>query len=140
LGNPRPTPYSREILNFGGTEQNTKTRSRAQPPLNTIFNFYCFLVDTGDNGFLDVDHYGEKRSRRLNYGLVEDARQYEDFPNFGQPALIFNGLNDNVVPPQLSREFAASHPNARLHLLDSDHELLNVLDDIWQATGPFLLG
>jgi hypothetical protein len=92
------------------------------------------------DGFLDVYHYGEKRSRRLSYGLVEDARQYEDFPNFGQPALIFHGLNDNVVPPQLSREFAASHPNARLHLLASDHELLNVLDDIWQAAGPFLLG
>ena len=31
-------------------------------------------------------------------------------------------------------------PNAKLRLLDSDHELLNVLDVIWQETGPFLLG
>jgi pimeloyl-ACP methyl ester carboxylesterase len=92
------------------------------------------------DGFLDVYHYGEKRNRRLSYGLVEDARQYEDFPDFQQPALIFHGLEDNVVPPRLSREFAASHPKARLHLLASDHELLNVLDDIWQAAGPFLLG
>lgn len=91
-------------------------------------------------GFLDVYHYGEKRNRRLSYGLVQDARKYEDFPEFQQPALIFHGLKDNVVPPRLSREFAASHSNARLHLLDSDHELLNVLDHIWQAAGPFLLG
>jgi len=92
------------------------------------------------DGFLEVYHYGEKRNRRLSYGLVEDALQYEDFPNFRQPGLIFHGLHDNVVPSRLSREFAASHPNVQLHLLDSDHELLNVLDDIWQAAGPFLLG
>ena len=91
-------------------------------------------------GFLDVYHYGEKRNRRLSYDLVEDAGQYEDFPDFRQPALIFHGLEDTVVPPRLSREFAASHPNARLYLFDSDHELLNVLDAIWRAAGPFLLG
>ena len=253
MGNPRPTPISCEILNFGGTEQNTKRNRRAQPPLNIILNIYCFLLDTEDNevspvrylyfhgfasspsskkagsfreripslevpdldagdfehltitgqlkvienlaagesvsligssmggylaalytarhpevaklvlmapafgfvkrwsesvdtetwrkdGFLDIYHFGEKRNRRLSYALVEDAHQYEDFPDFQQPALIFHGLEDNVVPPGLSREFATSHPNARLHLLASDHQLLNVLDDIWQAAGPFLLG
>lgn len=92
------------------------------------------------SGFLEVYHYGEKRNRRLSYGLVEDARQYEDFPDFRQPGLIFHGIHDSTVPAQLSREFAASHPNVRLHLLDSDHELLNVLDAIWQAAGLFLLG
>ena len=91
-------------------------------------------------GFLDVYHYGEKRNRHLSYDLVEDAGQYEDFPDVHQSTLIFHGLEDNVVPPRLSREFAASHPNARLHLFDSDHELLNALDAIWRAAGPFLLG
>lgn len=100
-------------------------------------------VDTNawrNKGFLDVYHYGEKRNRRLSYDLVEDADQYEDFPDFRQPALIFHGLEDTVVPARLSREFAASHSNARLHLFDSNHELLNVLDAIWQAARPFLLG
>lgn len=91
-------------------------------------------------GSLDVYHYGEKRNRRLSYGLIEDALQYEEFPDFKQPGLIFHGVHDNTVSPRLSREFAASHPNVRLHLLDSDHELLNVLEAIWQSTGPFLLG
>jgi pimeloyl-ACP methyl ester carboxylesterase len=91
-------------------------------------------------GFLDVYHYGEKRNRRLSYGLIEDALQYEEFPNFQQPGLIFHGLEDNVVPAELSREFAAAHPNVRLHVLDSDHELLNVLEAIWQAAAPFLVG
>lgn len=90
-------------------------------------------------GFLDVYHYGEKRKRRLGYHLIEDALGYDDFPDFRQPALIFHGIHDTVVPPGLSSQFAATHPNARLRLLDSDHELLNVLDSIWQEAGSFLL-
>jgi pimeloyl-ACP methyl ester carboxylesterase len=92
------------------------------------------------NGFLDIYHYGEKRNRRLSYGLIEDALQHEEFPDFRQPGLIFHGLHDTTVPSGLSCEFAADHPNVRLYLLDSDHELLNVLDAIWQAAAPFLLG
>lgn len=92
------------------------------------------------NGYLDVYHYGEKQNRRLSYGLVEDAIQYEDFPDFRQPALIFHGIHDTVVPARLSSAFVASHANAKLHLLDSDHELLNVLDLIWQEAEPFLVG
>lgn len=90
-------------------------------------------------GFLDVYHYGEKRKRRLGYHLIEDALGYEDFPDFRQPALIFHGIHDAAVPPELSSRFAGTHPNARLRLLDSDHELLNVLDSIWQEAGPFLV-
>jgi len=90
-------------------------------------------------GFLDVYHYGEKRNRRLSYAFIEDALGYEDSPDFKQPALIFHGIRDDVVPARFSSEFAASHPNARLHLLDSDHELLDVLEAIWQASRRFLL-
>jgi len=93
-----------------------------------------------ESGFLDVYHYAEKRNRRLSYRIVEDGRRYEDFPAFGQPALIFHGLHDTVVPAQLSQQFAASHANVQLQLLDSDHELLDVLEAIWKEAGPFLLG
>lgn len=91
-------------------------------------------------GFLDVYHYGEKRNRKLSYRLIEDGLQYEDDPDFGQPALIFHGIRDEVVPPQFSQAFARAHANAELHLLDSDHELIDVLDAIWLKAGPFLLG
>ena len=30
---------------------------------------------------------------RLSYQLIEDAAQYEDFPDFRQPALIFHGAH-----------------------------------------------
>jgi hypothetical protein len=48
-------------------------------------------------------------------------------------------VNDDAVPAQVSSEFAATHPNAHLRLLDSDHELLDVLEIIWQGTESFLL-
>jgi pimeloyl-ACP methyl ester carboxylesterase len=91
-------------------------------------------------GFLDIYHYAEKRKLKLGYQLLEDALRFEEFPDFKQPALIFHGIHDEVVPPQLSTKFARSHANARLRLLDSDHELLNVLDAIWLDVDPFLLG
>ena len=35
-------------------------------------------------------------------------------------------------------KFAEGHGNAELHLLESDHELINVLDDMWMETEKFL--
>jgi len=72
--------------------------------------------------------------------LIEDAAQYEAYPDFGQPAVIFHGRNDTVVPADYSVNFAAQHANARLNLLNSDHELVNVLDDMWMEAQPFLFG
>lgn len=91
-------------------------------------------------GYLDVFHYGENRMRRVHYGLIQDALQYPAAPDFAQPAWIFHGVNDDVVPVESSRSFAAGHPNVRLTELDSDHELLNVLDPILDEAIPFLVG
>jgi pimeloyl-ACP methyl ester carboxylesterase len=79
-------------------------------------------------GATQVFHYGENRMRLLAYHLLEDAAHFPDYPDFQQPALIFHGHHDDVVPPEFSVRFAATHPNARLELLDSGHELLDVLD------------
>jgi pimeloyl-ACP methyl ester carboxylesterase len=79
-------------------------------------------------GTVEVFHYAEGRNRALAYGLMDDAAQYEDYPHFNQPALIFHGRHDDVVPAEYSEQFAAAHPNAHLEVLDSGHELLNVLD------------
>jgi pimeloyl-ACP methyl ester carboxylesterase len=89
---------------------------------------------------LVVYHYGEKRTRTLAYTIVEDGAQYEVFPDFLQPALVFHGTADTVVPARYSEEFAARHASARLHLLDSGHELLDVLDLIWSESREFLFG
>jgi uncharacterized protein len=89
-------------------------------------------------GSLDVFHYSEGRQVPLGYQLIEDASQYEDYPEVSQPALIFHGKNDAAVPPEYSVAFAERHPQTKLHLLESDHELLNVLDYMWTETEAFL--
>jgi uncharacterized protein len=90
-------------------------------------------------GWRTVFHYGEGRPRRLHYGVLEDARRYPACPGFSQPALIFHGVHDDVVPPAFSETFAAAHPNARLEVLDSGHELHNVLDYMAPRVADFLL-
>jgi pimeloyl-ACP methyl ester carboxylesterase len=89
-------------------------------------------------GFLSVYHFNSGREERLGYRLLDDALQYEDYPSFGQPVLLLHGFRDEVVPPSLSEEFARRHRNARLRLLDSGHELLNVLDVLWEEVSGFL--
>ena len=89
-------------------------------------------------GAVEVFHYGENRQCRLSYALLDDGLRYEDYPDFRQPALIFHGAHDDVVPARYSSEFAAAHPNARLEILDSDHQLLDVLEYMAPVVRAFL--
>ena len=91
-------------------------------------------------GVLKMFHYGEEREASLGYQLMEDAQKYPNYPSFSQPALIFHGKNDATVPAEYSVTFAQSHPNAALYLMESDHELANVMDEMWMGTEEFLFG
>jgi len=91
------------------------------------------------SGYLEVYHYGERANRRIGSGLLEDGARYENYPDAAQPMLIFHGKHDTSVPVRYSEEFAARRPNVRLEILDSDHELLNVLDHMWQMSRTFLV-
>ncbi len=91
------------------------------------------------NRTVPILHYGEGRMMQIGYQLMEDASRYQPFPDFRQPALIFHGTGDTVVPVQYSAVFTASHPNVRLVTLNSGHELTDVLDVIWRETQAFLL-
>lgn len=79
-------------------------------------------------GAIDVLHYADNRNRKLGYQVLADGERFEAYPDFTQPALIFHGAHDDAVPVRYSEEFAASHPNAALEVLDAGHDLLNVLD------------
>ena len=59
-------------------------------------------------GWMDVFHYADGRNRAISYALLEDGAQYEEYPDFAQPALIFHGAHDDVVPAELSRRFVAA--------------------------------
>jgi pimeloyl-ACP methyl ester carboxylesterase len=89
-------------------------------------------------GTTPVFHYGEQRTMQLGYRFLEDSLQYEDEPDARQPALIFHGTRDDVVPASVSQQFCATRPKARLVLMESGHELTDVLEPMWNETRKFL--
>jgi pimeloyl-ACP methyl ester carboxylesterase len=89
-------------------------------------------------GWMEVFHYALGRTARIHYGLIEDGQRYEDFPVVTQPALVFHGRNDPVVPSRFSEEFARARPNVTLRLLESGHELTDVTSRMWVETSEFL--
>jgi pimeloyl-ACP methyl ester carboxylesterase len=91
-----------------------------------------------ESGSLDVFNYALCRHEPLGFQLMEDADRYEPYPDCPQPALILQGRNDTVVPPEYAEEYVRRHPDTRLRLLDTDHEMLNALDDMWMETEAFL--
>lgn len=91
-------------------------------------------------GTIDVFHHAESGNRALGFQLLEDALQYEDYPDVHQPCLIFHGIHDQVVAVRYSEEFAASRQNVEFHAVDSGHELLNVLDAMGDRVVTFLHG
>lgn len=97
------------------------------------------LTEWKAQGSVPVFHYGYKEEIPLGYQFLEDSSRYEDEPEFNQPALILHGLRDPVVPAEVSQRYAARRPNVTLQLLDSGHELTDVLEALWAATARFLL-
>ncbi len=89
------------------------------------------------SGHKSFYHYGAKSAVALNYGIVEDAAKYPSYPEFAQPALILHGTRDDVVSPSISQRFAEAHPNVRLVLVESGHELTDVLEVLWNEMGSF---
>ena len=92
-----------------------------------------------ERGWRSVYHYGEKQERRIGYGLLGDGLQYEEFPEVRQPALVLHGRRDQAVDHRLSVRFAEGHPNVELILYDSDHQLLDVLEPMWERVGDFVI-
>ena len=91
------------------------------------------------SGFLSIYHYGENKTIPLHYGFLQDA---DNYPVTGLrrslPTLIIHGIRDEVVPIQVSRDYAQQHSQVELIELDSDHGLNDVRSKIWQETKNFL--
>jgi hypothetical protein len=96
------------------------------------------LAEWQRQGWAPIFHYGSKSQRRLGHQFLDDGAQYPSVPDFSQSALILHGIGDLVVPYRTSSDFAATHPAVRLVLLNSGHELTDVLDDLWRETAAFL--
>lgn len=89
------------------------------------------------DGTLAFHHYGLGREAPLAYRFLQDALLYEPFPEVTVPTKILHGRFDDVVDPALSVEFAHGRPQVEVEWLDSDHQLLDVTDEIWHSIRAF---
>ncbi len=96
------------------------------------------VEDWKRTGALEVFHYGEGRPRTVGYELLADGMRYEDYPEVSQPCLIYHGMHDDIVPARFSEDFATGRGNVRLELVDSGHDLLNVLERMAADVEAFL--
>ncbi len=88
--------------------------------------------------YLPVHHYGAGQSLPLHYDFVTDALKYAwEGMQRSLPTLIVHGIQDDVIPVQMSQAYAQSRPWVQLITLDSDHALGNAVSRIWQATREF---
>lgn len=91
------------------------------------------------DGIREFYHYGLKRNVNLQFQFFVDAQKYsEENLTRSLPMLIFHGIDDDVVPASLSKEFAKRRSQVTLKLLNDDHALGKDLDSIWQDTKQFL--
>ncbi len=97
------------------------------------------MADWRKSGSMPVFHYGDLRERPLSPQLIDDAHRYEGYPDVRQPTLIFHGQNDDIVPVLDSVTFASTRPNVELDILNSDHELGNVLEHMGDRSMAFLI-
>jgi pimeloyl-ACP methyl ester carboxylesterase len=85
------------------------------------------------SGWLSVYHHGYRRSVRVPHELARDAGNYrESGLTRPVPTLILHGRFDEVIPIDLSREYARCRPHVKLLELDSDHALTDVMPLLWR--------
>jgi uncharacterized protein len=89
-------------------------------------------------GYLSLYHHAIKDLSPLHYDFLVDARKYPLAEiNRVLPTLIIHGIHDDVIPVSASRDFASQHPWVELLEWDSDHQLLDKNEQIWQQIRLF---
>ncbi len=90
------------------------------------------------SGELRVFHYATGREEPLSIELIDEAQQYPAQPDPPCPALVFAGRRDESVPLDAIEPFATARANRELVVFDAGHELIEVLEPMWQRTRTFL--
>lgn len=97
------------------------------------------VAEWRERGTIEVMNYATNRKEPLGYTLLSDALRYEETPRVAQPAMVWQGLGDEVVPVEAAREFVRLNPHAILHEVDDGHELAASAERICAAAIDFLV-
>lgn len=87
-------------------------------------------------GTHDVDD-GSGTMRALHWEFVVDSRRHPPYPEVECPTLIVHGTRDEIVPVDMSRQYAAGRDHVRLVEVDDDHLLARSADVIVRETEAF---
>jgi pimeloyl-ACP methyl ester carboxylesterase len=91
-------------------------------------------------GAVPVFHYAFQRELPLRYAFHSDGLLYRQPVPPAAPALIVHGRNDDAVPADDSRAYAAAFADrVRLIEVDAGHDLNDHLPFIWEQGTRFLL-
>lgn len=91
-------------------------------------------------GQTTVMNYSDGGEAEVWWGLMEDARGYEEEPEVRQRCLIYHGVRDTVVSVEASREFARGRAGCELVEVEDGHELIESIDGIWRGVERFFGG
>jgi uncharacterized protein len=115
--------------------------------LAPAFDFPChWLPKIGDRaltswqstGYLSIYHHALKNLSPLHYDFLVDTRKYPlSALDRVIPTLIIHGINDDVIPISASRDFVRERAWVELLEWDSDHQLIDLSDRIWQEIRRF---
>jgi pimeloyl-ACP methyl ester carboxylesterase len=90
-------------------------------------------------GRFAFDHYARGKKEDLSVAFLDDAASYASYPLPDCPALVIQGTRDEVVAPEVAREFIRlMSGRAQLVELDQGHELNADLPGLWQIIDAYL--
>lgn len=92
-------------------------------------------------GATPVFHPAFEKVIPVRYDLQIDGLRYPEPIPPPSPLLIIHGQNDESVPIEHSRRYAADHPDrVRLIEVNANHDLNAHLDLVWEHVQSFVLG
>ena len=95
-----------------------------------------------EKGYILVFHFRYDQEIPLAYTFYEDL--FSNPPpkikklRIDVPTLILHGKSDDVVPLSWSQQFLEINPEATLHVLNGDHQLLDQKEIMWKIIKDFL--
>ncbi len=90
-------------------------------------------------GWREVLDHTTGQPARVDFGFVDDAAAIDvGFPEVHVPTLILHGTEDDVVPIEHSRRFAAGKRHVRVVELEDGHELVASLPYLLAEADAFL--
>lgn len=117
------------------------------PALEFSANSIIDILDVTEAGWksrekIFIDHFRFNDKIPLKFSFFDDLK-INPPPNFSEvglpiPILILHGRYDDVCPVVWSQRYAEKNPNVKLHILNSDHQLLDQREKMWLIIKKFL--